>query len=678
MDCIHGDDELLCRFTCPVRCICKGYAMNCKVYDLNKTSISTFSKFSRSLTFIRDNEAEITLAEDVLDFPYLYLLNLSRCNIENIEPNAFFNVANLRVLDLSNNRIITLFPLIFSGLQHLHTLILDGNSYLETLEAFTFQNLKSVKHLRIAGTKLKILVTNTFAGLNLQRLELENNNFQHIEKSGLGNLEVKYISFEFNSVTSFDKGMFTGVSSLNYLRTPAYKYCCIRPNYVAEDRCFPTKDEFSSCEDLMRNSVLQTLLWIIGLCSLLGNILSFLYRLKFDRERLKLGYGIFVTNLAVADFCMGMYLITIAVADAVFRKRYIFMDDYWRNSIWCTLAGVLSTLSSEASVMFLCLITLDRLLVIKYPFGQVRLNGKRAAVLSAVVWVLCSVIALFPLMYSAYFRSTFYNKSGVCIALPLTRDRPPGWLYSVLIFVVLNFVTFLLITAGQWSIFTNVRKSRKGLTKGSLARKRDLTVARNLLLVVATDFLCWFPIGCIGLMALSGHVISGDVYAWAAVFILPVNSALNPVLYTLTAILGKKNFTPRINEQANQAVRPDLGKYIIMRRYHVHDSGPENAYKSLGEILHDTSLPASIILKIAHQLTQTLQVLHKSSLMMGTVNENSLYIKVTENKIKGDVQLRQEPNLCKRRTDTCIDMHELGLLLRTLIRNSYCKTNKSG
>jgi predicted regulator of Ras-like GTPase activity (Roadblock/LC7/MglB family) len=35
-------------------------------------------------------------------------------------------------------------------------------------------------------------------------------------------------------------------------------------------------------------------------------------------------------------------------------------------------------------------------------------------------------------------------------------------------------------------------------------------------------------------------VIPGDVYAWAAVFILPVNSAINPFLYTLTAIIGQR------------------------------------------------------------------------------------------------------------------------------------------
>ena len=43
-----------------------------------------------------------------------------------------------------------------------------------------------------------------------------------------------------------------------------------------------------------------------------------------------------------------------------------------------------------------------------------------------------------------------------------------------------------------------------------------------------------------GIMALTGTEISGDVYAWTAVFVLPINSALNPFLYTLSAIIGKK------------------------------------------------------------------------------------------------------------------------------------------
>ena len=33
-----------------------------------------------------------------------------------------------------------------------------------------------------------------------------------------------------------------------------------------------------------------------------------------------------------------------------------------------------------------------------------------------------------------------------------------------------------------------------------------------------------------------GFAIPNDVYAWTAVFILPINSAINPFLYTISAI----------------------------------------------------------------------------------------------------------------------------------------------
>lgn len=39
---------------------------------------------------------------------------------------------------------------------------------------------------------------------------------------------------------------------------------------------------------------------------------------------------------------------------------------------------------------------------------------------------------------------------------------------------------------------------------------------------------------------LSGIPINQDLYAWVAVFLLPVNSALNPVLYTLTTKMFKQ------------------------------------------------------------------------------------------------------------------------------------------
>ena len=178
--------------------------------------------------------------------------------------------------------------------------------------------------------------------------------------------------------------------------------------------------------------------------------------------------------------------------------RYIYEDGYWRGSGWCTFAGVLSTVSSEASVLFLCLITLDRLFVIKFPFGQIRFDSLKANSCTIVAWIFSLLIALIPVVYESYFQNQFYSRSGVCIALPLTRDRPPGWVYSITVFVGLNFITFILVALGQVSIFMEVKKSSSSMQKMHSGRRRDLTVARNLLLVVTTDFLCWFPIGVMG------------------------------------------------------------------------------------------------------------------------------------------------------------------------------------
>lgn len=177
--------------------------------------------------------------------------------------------------------------------------------------------------------------------------------------------------------------------------------------------------------------------------------------------------------------------------------RYILYDDAWRAGSACTLAGIISTVSSESSVLLMSFITLDRILVIKYPFGQMKFNQKNGLIAALACWVLSLMLAIAPVMFTGYFEENFYSRSRVCLALPLTRDRPAGWQYSLTVFVGFNFVTFILIAFGQCLLYSEIKK-QAGKMKRETSRRRDLVVARNLLFVVATDFLCWFPIGCMG------------------------------------------------------------------------------------------------------------------------------------------------------------------------------------
>ena len=79
--------------------------------------------------------------------------------------------------------------------------------------------------------------------------------------------------------------------------------------------------------------------------------------------------------------------------------------------------------------------------------------------------------------------------------------------------------------------------------------KRESKMAKRMMLIVLTDFLCWMPIIFIGLLSLLGkfHDPEKQAYVWIAVFVLPLNSALNPILYTFSTPLVKKKVDEHID-----------------------------------------------------------------------------------------------------------------------------------
>ncbi|VEN63130.1 unnamed protein product [Callosobruchus maculatus] len=73
-----------------------------------------------------------------------------------------------------------------------------------------------------------------------------------------------------------------------------------------------------------------------------------------------------------------------------------------------------------------------------------------------------------------------------------------------------------------------------------------------------------------------------NLYAWLAIFVLPINSALNPVLYTLTTTIFKKQMSKMIHSCWNKRKRCD------------HQTASESALSlSLGGGTQSSSLLAS-------------------------------------------------------------------------------------
>ncbi|KAL8617870.1 hypothetical protein ACOMHN_016526 [Nucella lapillus] len=243
---------------------------------------------------------------------------------------------------------------------------------------------------------------------------------------------------------------------------------------------------------------------------------------------------------------MGVYLALIGLIDRIYAGVYVWNVINWKKSAVCSAAGYLSLLSSEVSSFIICLITIDRFLVLRFPFSQIRFGATSAHIACVIIWTLGLILATVPLLpVTSHWE--FYHQTGICIPLPITGADFAGHGYSFSVMIVCNLVLFLLIAVGQSLIYWSVRSNafseqrKKDMNKGSEGvTSKEAIIARRLLTVAMSDFLCWFPIGLCGLLAAVGVVIPGEVNVAMVIFVLPLNSALNPFLYTLNIVLEKR------------------------------------------------------------------------------------------------------------------------------------------
>ncbi|XP_033747193.1 G-protein coupled receptor GRL101-like [Pecten maximus] len=320
------------------------------------------------------------------------------------------------------------------------------------------------------------------------------------------------------------ENMFKGLNNLRKLYTNVPFMCCVIPISVDENNCIDTQyklwqclkdadlckskvDAISSCSALVGSTVLRTFLWIIGICALIGNLVVIFYRLFLDRDSTTKNYSIFALNLAISDVFMGIYLLIIGMSDAYYNGVYAWNDQKWRNSILCTTAGVLSSVSSEMSTFLILMVTVDRLIVIMFPMSRLSgwsISWKQALVVSMSLWTVAITFAVVPIIaVPSYFKGEFYSQSSVCLALPLTGDQRSGTGYSFAVFVCLNGLIFLIIFVNQLCMCKSLRKSGLGIAS-SQSRQRERTVAITLFFVVMTDLCCWFPIGVMGVVSRYG------------------------------------------------------------------------------------------------------------------------------------------------------------------------------
>ena len=564
VDCFHGDDEIDC-YTCPPGLRCEagtvtvadatqisaiGSLPPSKLVDL---SGATITNFYYNFTFTIGQTVDLRFRN----------CNLTSSTFEKLNGEIFKQFFIFKNLDLSQNKLESLnhhsvwimcasklnlsgnlnLNLEFSQEYYIHYSI-DKN---EEYKCFQFLDSTHISFPYVLVLDLSFTnvgdddLTRLDSFTNLEEIYLRNCPISDLKPGLPATLRV----IDLRGIPlSLQENSFSNFTAVANLMVETFEMCCpqVLGGTITPDKCsHAVEEDISSCEQLIDNSILRYLLWIMGIFALLGNIIVIVYRCVLDKTTFKTTYGIFIFNLSVSDLVMGIYLMAVAVIGELFQGDYYKHHQEWRQGAFCKTIGLLSTLSSEISAFFILFITFDRFLAVKFPFRQIKVTKCMSVCMCGGAWIVGVAISLTPLLMPEW---EIYSVSSICVGLPLTTDDYEGKIFSVFIFIILNFVIFILIALGQYSIFkakADINEKSRNLS-GAVAQRRyenDLAIARQLSLVVITDFLCWFPIGVMGLMALSGKEVSKDAYVLAAIFIVPINSAINPLLYTVPTLRKK-------------------------------------------------------------------------------------------------------------------------------------------
>ncbi|CAH3165139.1 unnamed protein product, partial [Pocillopora meandrina] len=424
-----------------------------------------------------------------------------------------------------------------------------SDNEVEDLPQEIFSNLTNLKTLYLSGNKLRYLPQGIFKGLKqLLIIEIVENEMTQVSVDNFKEIrQLKILYMQYNKMREIPSGFFDVLKDILRVSFDTNLMCCHLHKQDA-DCAFTYNDDFANCESMFKNSAPRKSIWAIGIFSLVGAVFVITWRVIFKEKNVV--QSIMLLHLAVSDGLMAIYLISLGTKDLLWRGEYYLHDFQWRSGLSCQIIGAISLLSSEVSVMMMTLISADRLKNIVFPYQGTTLKPKATHILCIIIWAIGFLMAFLPMFGIQYFEDPFryhsyYGRSVVCLPLQLTSDKPAGWEYSVAIFLALNFAFFLFITGAYLMILvksylSSRRLARQGTEREIQARRanfrRETALARRVFFIILSDCVCWMPVIVIGMRTIieKSYKAQGDLAVWIAVFALPINSALNPILYTFS------------------------------------------------------------------------------------------------------------------------------------------------
>ncbi|KAL2077238.1 hypothetical protein ACEWY4_026742 [Coilia grayii] len=333
--------------------------------------------------------------------------------------------------------------------------------------------------------------------------------------------------------------------------------------------------------ELWRAVPLGLVLGTFIILAIVGNILVILSVVCNRHLRIPTNY--FIINLAIADLLLGTTVLPVSATLEIL--------DYWVfGRIFCDIWAALDVLCCTASIMSLCVISIDRYIGVSYPLQYPNIVTERRALLAMLgVWILSLVISIGPLL--GWKQPPPPDQTDCFIT-----EEPFYALFSslgsfyipLIVILVMYFRVYVVVKRTTKNLEAGVMRERmnsseltlrihrgsqmhdgsvtargqghpvrNSLTVKVLKFSREKKAAKTLGVVVGMFTLCWLPfflslpIGSFNSNLRPPKLVFKVIF-WLGYF----NSCMNPIIYPCYSRAFKLAFLSILRCRCHEGRRP--------------------------------------------------------------------------------------------------------------------------